>query len=83
MGDMREDFDFLKKLNKELREQRLEDAQPILGKFIKHTEYHYGLWLVDSKLDYWPSTSKWRWRNKNYWGKPQDLLNFIRKRARD
>jgi hypothetical protein len=50
------------------------------GDWIQHTEYHFSYLLNRSRLDYWPSTNKWRWNGRNYSGTIRDLFNFIKKR---
>lgn len=84
MGDMKEYFDDLKEHHKKRITQNLANGKSkfkelvkLVGIVIRHTEWHWGLTLLGSKLDYWPSRNKWRWQNKLYYGTAQDLQNFI------
>lgn len=44
------------------------------GGWTEHTEYHWSRTLAGSKLDYWPSRRKWRYRGKTSRG---DVNAFI------
>lgn len=46
----------------------------------QHTEVHWSTQLRGDRLDYWPSTGKWRWRDSTCHGDITSLINFIRKR---
>ena len=81
MGEMGEVFRQMRESNKERKELRLKDAKPILPLFTKHTLVHYSTYLQGEKLDWWPTTGKWRWKYKNYHGTPDDLMNFLKKRS--
>lgn len=89
MGDMREAFDMLKEFNKERRAKNFENfkslEEVLVGKFgfLKHTEWHYSCILNCDKLEYWPTSSKWRWRRRNYNGRTQDLIRFMQNRGFD
>lgn len=50
--------------------------------FIHHSTYHYSSELLGEQLHYWPSTNKWRWRRKNYNGRPYHLVSFINNRLK-
>jgi hypothetical protein len=80
MGDMKEAFELLTRSKKERKIERLINAKPYLTAFKKHTQWHYATILQEEILDYWPTTNKWRWKYKNYYGDIEDLLNFIEKR---
>lgn len=43
--------------------------------WIIHNEYHYSLWLLGERLQYWPTKDKWRWRTTTYNG---DVEAFVR-----
>ena len=79
---MREIFKAINERNKERKENNLLNAQEFFdyAEWVKHTEYHWSRSLQDKKLDYWPSTNRWMWCKKKYTGKPEDLMNFIKKR---
>lgn len=82
MGDMGGIFNAMKGRNKERKENNLSNAQEFFddAEWVKHTEYHWSRKLKDKQLDYWPSTNRWMWQKKKYTGKPDDLMNFIKKR---
>jgi hypothetical protein len=61
MGDMGEyfrDWDAAKKARKA---ERLADANS--AGWTRHTDYHWSRMLQGRRLDYWPSTGRWRWGN--------------------
>lgn len=43
--------------------------------WVVHNEFHYSLWLLGERLQYWPTKSKWRWRTVTHTG---DVEAFIR-----
>ena len=57
------------------RERNLQGADP--EGWTKHTEWHWSRDLCGSRLDYWPSRNRFRWKGKTYSG---DVKGFIRKR---
>ena len=75
MGDMREDFDIIKKLNKGRKKRNLESASKE-GWHI-HTEYHWSRSLAGKRLDYWPSRNKFQYDGKVHTG---DVIGFIKNR---
>lgn len=75
MGDLSEDFKFLRFLNKQRRAENLANAT--FEGFTKHTDYHYSRLLYGTILDYWPTKNKWCWNDKIYHG---DVHKFINKR---
>lgn len=82
MGDMGEIFKAINERNKERKKSNLSSAQEYFSdaEWMRHTEYHWSRKLQNQKLDYWPSTNRWMWRKKKHTGKPDDLMNFIKKR---
>lgn len=45
--------------------------------------YHYKIRDVGGYVvDYWPSTRKWRYKNKTHFGKVESLIGFINNRQR-
>lgn len=46
----------------------------------KHTDAHWSYQLLGNRLDYWPGTDRFRWRNKTYNG---GVLGFISKREKE
>ena len=75
MGDMAEDFKFLKQLNKDRKKRNLESASKDGWNF--HTEWHWSRTLNGKRLDYWPSKNKFQYDGKIMCG---DVDGFIRKR---
>jgi hypothetical protein len=86
MGDMREYFDALKEYHKERRDKNYNMALEHEGlrslEFVCHTDWHWQTILQGDYLDYWPSSSRWRWRGKTSRGTPDSLYNFIMRRTR-
>lgn len=75
MGDMREIFDGMKEANKERKRRNLESANP--DGWTKHTEYHWSRKLNGKRLDYWPSTGRFKYDGRMMQG---GIEGFIRKR---
>ncbi len=75
MGDMAEDFKFLKQLNKDRKKRNLESASK--EGWNLHTEWHWSRTLNGKRLDYWPSKNKFQYNGKIMCG---DVDGFIRKR---
>lgn len=75
MGDMAEDFKFLKQLNKDRKKRNLESASK--EGWNLHTEWHWSRTLNGKRLDYWPSKNKFQYDGKIMCG---DVDGFIRKR---
>ena len=76
---MVEDFKLLKEMQQKTKKAALRQAldYSFSVQFIRHTEYHWQYRLPEGLLDYWPSTSKWRYKNKGYTGSPLELDFFI------
>jgi hypothetical protein len=83
MGDLFRDLEADKKLR---REERLRHARASdLPGWTQHTQWHWSRLLGGQKLNWWPSTGKWSWGMKGikpamFFGRQEDLLNFIQKR---
>ena len=75
MGDMAEEFKFLKLLNKDRKKINLESASK--EGWNLHTEWHWSRTLNGKRLDYWPSKNKFQYDGKIMCG---DVDGFIRKR---
>lgn len=57
------------------------ELEQLLGqKLVQHTEYHFSFTLQNNRVDYWPSSSRWRWKNKAYFGNMRSLCGFVSKR---
>ena len=60
---------------------RMKVAEDILGRMLKkHSIYHWYYFLPSGqKIDYWPTTNKWRIEGHEVIrkGTPKDLLTFI------
>ena len=61
-------------------ENGIQQLIELVGPIQKHSDYHYSFDLAGSRLNYWPSTQKWRWQDRSYNGTPTDLIGFTRKR---
>lgn len=86
MGDMGDYWRDVQASNKQRKILNLEAAElfdwgPI--SWTKHTDYHWSTYIGAPKLDFWPSTMKWTFREKRYHGDCQKLVNFIRNRIRE
>lgn len=71
---------------KERRASKLEsNVQGILRTFpacfSSYTPYHYGAFLQENRLDYWPSSDKWQWKGRIYTGDLLGFIGFIKKRG--
>jgi hypothetical protein len=64
--------------NKERRERNLAAADP--DGWTQHTPYHWSRTLCGDRLDYWPSTNRFRWRGRTHVGGVQ---GFIRNREEE
>lgn len=87
MGDFFRDWKAFKAVQKKDRHEAakaLFDAatQPMPG-WTKHTEWHWSRDLAGSRMDYWPSTGKWKWRGRYFHGTPYNTARFIAKREAD
>ena len=80
MGDMGEYFRDLDEHHKERRGKHLLTAEKTFEGFIKHTEWHWSMMLDGDRLDYWPTSCRWRWRDKTTRGDANNLVGFIAKR---
>lgn len=45
--------------------------------WVKHTEHHWTCYLGGDLMQYWPSASKWRWRNRTYTGRINEFLRAV------
>ena len=87
MGDMGDFFREWDEIKKAAKERRLNEANchfdaihnPMPG-WTKHTPHHWSHDLCGDRMDYWPSTGKWRWRNCIYRGTPYSTAGFIANR---
>lgn len=63
-------------------ESNRQQLQEILGpsRLVKHSDYHYSFLIGTERVDFWPSTNKWRMKKKTYFGNFRSLCNFVRKR---
>jgi hypothetical protein len=77
MGDMADDFRFLRARNRERKAKNLAAANP--EGWTQHTEYHWSRDLAGSRLDYWPSRNKFQYQGRVMTG---DVNGFIRKRTK-
>jgi hypothetical protein len=59
-------FDDLREERKAKRRERLETADD--DGWSKHTEHHWYRTVDGHKLDYWPSSNKYQYKNRMYRG---------------
>ena len=76
-------FGCLKEAAHQKKQERLLEfaKSPLCRQMEQHTLYHWSTALQGHRLEYWPTTRKWRWKDKNYWGTLTDFENFLRKRG--
>lgn len=55
-------FNRFRKNKKERRFQRAEKSDD--GGWTKHTKYHWSRKIGRHRLDYWPSTGRWRFKDR-------------------
>ncbi len=79
MGDMADAFTALRESTREKRARQLAGFEPG-PEWTKHTVHHYSMTLGGRRLDFWPSTRRWRYKGRCYRGNLKALLGFIRKR---
>jgi len=87
MGDMGDIFRAWDEYKRQVKVDNLAAAttqfsawEGAMPDWTRHTEYHWSRPLAGARMDYWPSTGKWRWRGKTYRGTPYDTARFIAKR---
>lgn len=74
MGDMADDFRFMKERDKQRRERNLRNADP--EGWTEHTMHHWSRTVAGKRLDYWPSRNKFQYdKGRVMTG---DVLGFIR-----
>ncbi len=79
MGDMGEIFNAMRDMDRERRERNLSEAIANMEDgWEYHTAWHWSRTLDGSRLDYWPSRNRFRWKGKTHCG---DVMGFIRKRT--
>lgn len=82
MGDFYRDWNEDKKRRKAKNLEQADSALRGAEGWKVHTDHHWQYTLNGDLLDYWPSTNKWRWRNKTHNGNVNNLLAFIKKQER-
>lgn len=90
MGDMGEVFNAMKADKKERRDKAYRHflewyAGTLTQKereiFIpKSNPYHFHVKMPNGVINYWPSANKWTYKGDMYYGKPENLLSFVRNR---
>ena len=89
MGDMGDYFREWKEDKKLRKAERLETFEAEWHEIFrnhhvkKFTEWHYQFELLGKPLDYYPSTGKWRWKNRNYFGQPKNVIEFMKNRNQE
>ena len=79
MGDMIEDFKFLKQRDKERRERNLRSADP--EGWTQHTMHHWSRMVAGKKLNYWPSRNKFQYDGGRVM--VGDVVGFIRNQEKN
>lgn len=64
------------------REALIEAAAKDDGKWTKHTDTYWSRDVNGKRLDFWPSTKKFRINDKTYWGLPYKLLEEAKTKER-
>lgn len=81
MGDMGDLFNEMKRLTRERRKANLASAYEIgADGWTVHCKTHWSRTIKGQRLDYWPSTNKWRFMGRNHNGDRESLNGFIRNR---
>ena len=62
------------------RKKELEAVLDDGSKVVRHSEFHYSFHILGVRVDFWPSTNKWRMNKKLYYGNFNSLCGFIKKR---
>ena len=60
--ETREGFDALNQMNRERKAKNLQEFDP--EGWTRHTPWHYSRDLCGDRIDYWPSTTRHRWRGR-------------------
>lgn len=75
MGDLSDDYKYMKELNNDRKKRNIESASR--DGWNLHTEYHWSRELNGKRLDYWPSRNKFQYDGRVMCG---DVVGFIKKR---
>lgn len=78
MGDMGEIFNAVKAEKKARRAAALDEADT--SGFTQHSPHHFSTTLLGDRLDWWPSSTKFRWRGKTYTGGVHGFIKNKEKR---
>ena len=80
MTDAAEVYRAMRDQRKEQNARRLHVAKTKYGEgWTEVTDHYWTRDLAGHRLDYWPSTGRWRWKGKSYKGKPEATALFIAK----
>ena len=84
MGDMREDFEFLKTLKSKKKQMTWYGSAYHLWKAgIDYTERNGGtIFLIREEnlsVDYYPTTGRWRFENRTFFGGPESFVKWFKK----
>jgi len=82
MGDMGDDFRFLKEMAKDERESRLESNMRYLNKIEADYEVYNAGYQLNFKVSFgtiafYPSTNRWVLNGKTHYGNAEDLVNWV------
>lgn len=88
MSDMADIYREMREAKQAANAERLTAAQSLffgsgagdlsIG-WTQHTAYYWSRSLKGERLDFWPSSGKWRWRGKSYRGDSKAAMAFISK----
>ena len=60
-----------------------EELEKLIGCTVtEHGEFHYSFQLGNVRVDYWPSSSRWRYKNKAYFGNQRSITGFVERRLK-
>lgn len=65
----------IKEEKRKQKEERLDNFDP--KGWVKHNDVHFSKIINGSKLDYWPTTTRYRYKGKAYFGKQKPIQKFI------
>lgn len=79
MGDTGDDYKVLTAINKQRKQENLEKAKHSKIEWQKFTEYHWCTYIDKDRLDYWPSTRKFKFKNRIRVGDPEVFIELYYK----
>jgi len=83
MGDMAETFRYMREEIKKKKANQLAESSAIAKGFTQHTEYHFSTMCAGNRLDWWPSTRRWMYKQRLFYGRYDAMLGFMRNREKE